>query len=90
MTTRRELLQLMGAGSAGLIAAAAARPLQAQPGSETLPRRQGRSAQGYRPVRTLNGWTLPYRLNNGVKEFHLVAEPVRREMAPGRRANLWG
>ena len=23
-------------------------------------------------VRTLNGWTLPYRLNGDVKEFHLV------------------
>ena len=90
MTTRRELLQLMGAGSAGLIAAAAARPLQAQPGSETLPRRQGRSAQGYRPVRTLNGWTLPYRLNNGVKEFHLVAEEIEHEFAPGSRARCWG
>ncbi len=39
---------------------------------------------------TLNGWTLPWRLNNGVKEFHLVAEPVVREMAPGFKAHLWG
>ena len=44
----------------------------------------------YRPVVTLNGWTLPWRMVNGVKEFHLVAEPVRREMAPGMVANLWG
>jgi hypothetical protein len=29
-------------------------------------------------------------MNNGVKEFHLVAEPVVREMAPGMKANLWG
>ena len=27
----------------------------------------------YNPVVTLNGWTLPWRMNNGVKEFHLVA-----------------
>ena len=27
----------------------------------------------YTPVTTLNGWTLPWRLNEGVKEFHLVA-----------------
>ncbi|MDX0998834.1 copper oxidase, partial [Sinorhizobium medicae] len=32
----------------------------------------------YNPVVTLNGWTLPHRMNNGVKEFHLVAEPVER------------
>jgi FtsP/CotA-like multicopper oxidase with cupredoxin domain len=44
----------------------------------------------YHPVVTLNGWSLPWRMNNGVKEFHLVAEPVRREMAPGMVANLWG
>ena len=36
----------------------------------------------YQPVVTLNGWTLPHRMNNGVKEFHLVAEPVEREMSP--------
>jgi manganese oxidase len=44
----------------------------------------------YRPVVTLNGWTLPFRLNQGVKEFHLVAEPVVREMAPGFNVNMWG
>ena len=32
----------------------------------------------YQPVVTLNGWTLPWRMNAGVKEFHLVAEPVVR------------
>jgi FtsP/CotA-like multicopper oxidase with cupredoxin domain len=44
----------------------------------------------YNPVVTLNGWSLPWRVNNGVKEFHLVAEPVVRELAPGMKANLWG
>ncbi|MFJ2987422.1 multicopper oxidase family protein [Collimonas sp. NPDC087041] len=44
----------------------------------------------YQPVVTLNGWTLPWRMNNGIKEFHLVAEPVVREIAPGMKANLWG
>ena len=44
----------------------------------------------YNPVVTLNGWTLPWRMNAGVKEFHLVAEPVVREMAPGFKANMWG
>ncbi len=44
----------------------------------------------YRPVVTLNGWTLPPRMNGGVKEFHLVAEPVVRELAPGTAAHLWG
>ena len=44
----------------------------------------------YQPVVTLNGWTLPWRMKNGVKEFHLVAEPVVREIAPGMKAHLWG
>ena len=41
-------------------------------------------------VRTLNGWTLPYRMNNGVKEFHLVAEEIEHEFAPGSKAICWG
>jgi FtsP/CotA-like multicopper oxidase with cupredoxin domain len=44
----------------------------------------------YKPVFTLNGWTLPWRMKNGAKEFHLVAEPVLREIAPGMTARLWG
>ncbi|MDO9479938.1 MAG: copper oxidase, partial [Hydrogenophaga sp.] len=44
----------------------------------------------YNPVVTLNGWTLPWRMNQGVKEFHLVAEPVVREVSPGFKVNMWG
>ncbi|WP_440963172.1 multicopper oxidase family protein [Massilia sp. GER05] len=44
----------------------------------------------FNPVVTLNGWSLPWRMNNGVKEFHLIAEPVVREFAPGMKVNLWG
>ncbi|GAB3467699.1 copper oxidase [Massilia terrae] len=44
----------------------------------------------FNPVVTLNGWSLPWRMNNGVKEFHLVAEPVVREFAPGMKVKLWG
>lgn len=48
------------------------------------------NGRAYNPVVTLNGWTAPWRMKNNAKEFHLVAEPVRREMAPGMIANLWG
>ncbi|MCI0598534.1 MAG: multicopper oxidase domain-containing protein, partial [Beijerinckiaceae bacterium] len=44
----------------------------------------------YNPVVTLNGWTLPWRMNGDWKEFHLVAEPVVREFAPGMKVHLWG
>src|SRR5207237_7789573 len=48
------------------------------------------SGPDYRPVVTLNGWTLPWRINGDWKEFHLVAEPVEREFAPGMTTHLWG
>ncbi|MFA6264230.1 MAG: copper oxidase [Pseudolabrys sp.] len=44
----------------------------------------------FHPVVTLNGWSLPWRMNGDWKEFHLVAEPVQREFAPGMTARLWG
>lgn len=44
----------------------------------------------FNPLVTLNGWSLPWRMKDGVKEFHLVAEPVVREIAPGMNARLWG
>jgi manganese oxidase len=49
-----------------------------------------KSGPEYQPVVTLNGWTLPWRMNGEWKEFHIVAEPVVREIAPGMRAHLWG
>lgn len=48
------------------------------------------SGPDYNPVVTLNGWTLPWRMNGEWKEFHLVAEPVEREFADGMKAFLWG
>jgi manganese oxidase len=48
------------------------------------------SGPDYQPVVTLNGWTLPWRMNGDWKEFHLVAEPVVREFAPGMKGHLWG
>jgi FtsP/CotA-like multicopper oxidase with cupredoxin domain len=58
--------------------------------ASTMPPLEPSNGRPYRPVVTLNGWTLPWRMNGGVKEFHLVAEPVVREMAPGFKAHLWG
>lgn len=45
---------------------------------------------GYTPVVTPNGSTLPWKMVDGVKEYHLVAEPVKREFAPGMTVNCWG
>jgi manganese oxidase len=48
------------------------------------------SAQQYVPVVTPNGSTLAYTMKNGVKEYRLVAEHVKREFAPGMVVNAWG
>jgi FtsP/CotA-like multicopper oxidase with cupredoxin domain len=45
---------------------------------------------GHAPVVTPDGRTLEYRLVDGVKEFHLVAEEIDHEFAPGLRGKCWG
>ena len=50
----------------------------------------GEPGRDYTPVHTPNGATLPYRVVDGVKVFHLVAEPVDHEFMPGLRAQCWG
>ena len=42
------------------------------------------------PVTMPNGSTLPWKLVNGVKVYHLVAQPFTHEFAPGLRAECWG
>src|SRR5215472_1708804 len=49
-----------------------------------------RAAEGYMPVVTPNGATLPWTNDGGVKVFRLVAEPVKREFAPGMVVDCWG
>jgi FtsP/CotA-like multicopper oxidase with cupredoxin domain len=44
----------------------------------------------YRPVITPNSGTLPWKMVDGVKVFHLVAEPVTHEFTPGLMAECWG
>ncbi len=41
-------------------------------------------------VVTPNGSTLPWRVVDGVKVGHLIAEAVEHEFAPGMRATVWG
>ena len=95
MITRRNFF--MNAGAVALSAAAVSRVGAASlpeavsmAGAETKAPPPPPNGRPYNPVVTLNGWSLPWRMNNNVKEFHLVAEPVVRELAPGMQANLWG
>jgi FtsP/CotA-like multicopper oxidase with cupredoxin domain len=50
----------------------------------------GEAGRDYTPIITPNGSTLPWKLVNGVKVFHLIAEPLRHEFAPGLLAECWG
>ncbi|MBK8018109.1 MAG: copper oxidase [Betaproteobacteria bacterium] len=83
-------LAVLGAGAVSRAALAALPEAHQQTSPDTQVPRAPLDEQSYRPVVTLNGWTLPWRMNAGWKEFHLVAEPVVREIAPGMKANLWG
>ena len=94
MKTRRNFLSTTGALlGAALVTRAQAAGIPEAPSqnhANTQPPLSPPNGPPYNPVVTLNGWTLPWRMKNGWKEFHLVAEPVVREIAPGMKANLWG
>jgi FtsP/CotA-like multicopper oxidase with cupredoxin domain len=93
MVTRRRLftgMAALAAASLGKSALAALPEIISSTATHTRTPLAPPNGRPYRPVATLNGWTLPWRLRDGVKEFHLVAEPVVREIAPGMKANLWG
>jgi manganese oxidase len=97
LLSRRQMLSGGGAITAAVAAASVSRVALAalpepvmQSQANTMPPLVPSTGRPYNPVVTLNGWTLPWRMNNGVKEFHLVAEPVVREMTEGFKAHLWG
>jgi len=65
---------------------------QNPPGDTAAPpdNRHAGGAAGFTPVVTPDGSTAPYKLVDGVKVFHLVAEPCKREFAPGLVVDCWG
>ena len=89
--SRRQFFAGAAASVAGLAVARSALAGLPEPviqtSVETAPPLIPTTGRPYNPVVTLNGWTLPWRMNDGVKEFHLVAEPVVREVA-GRRVGF--
>ncbi len=50
----------------------------------------GMPGRDYQPTLTPGGSTLPWRVVDGAKVYHLVAEEVDHEFAPGLRALCWG
>lgn len=90
MLNRRSLLSAASLAAVSKAALAGLPEPVIQTSPDTQPPLQPPTGRPYNPVVTLNGWTAPWRMRDGVKEFHLVAEPVLREMAPGFSARLWG
>mgnify|MGYP000057619839 CR=1 FL=1 len=95
MTSRRDFFKqagmvALGASAISRVGAASLPELVVSSSAKTAPPPLPSNGRPFQPVVTLNGWSLPWRMNQGVKEFHLVAEPVVRELAAGMKANLWG
>ena len=94
MTHRRNFFKagaaLVGAAAVSRLSAASLPEAAMQSTAAMQPPPLPPNGRPYNPVITLNGWSLPWRMKDKVKEFHLVAEPVVREIAPGMKANLWG
>ena len=99
MSDRRSFLQTALSLGAGAFASAKAFP---SPQSEhhqmqmghgmQMPAKKGRGSGVAHPVlvETPDVPQLPWQLLNGAKEFHLVAEPVKRLLIPGREMEVWG
>jgi manganese oxidase len=99
---RRSFLQgaaIFGAGIFGTRAVAAQKgeqneheKMQMPPGMNMDHSKMAMHKNGtaFLPVVTPDVPDLPFELDNGVKVFHLVAEPVKHEIIPGKVVNLWG
>lgn len=59
-------------------------------GREVEPLSPGQPGRDYTPVITPDGEALPFRIVDGVKVFHLVAEEVEHEFVAGLGARCWG
>ena len=69
-----------GAGAAALAQAAKGQHAHSGPANSGAPI----------PVVTPDIEDLPFTMENGVKVFHLIAEPVKQTVIPGRVFDLWG
>lgn len=100
--SRRDFLRLGLGTAAGLVATTAvATPQhghhhhsQPQPPApvrrKTPPPARPRPQQPFVPVETPDLAKLPWRMEGGVKVFHLVAEVVQTQFVPWKTASTWG
>src|SRR5687767_3392606 len=59
-------------------------PIDVKPLPPVLP------GKGYKPVVVPNGRALPFKVVDGVKVFHLIAEEIEHAFDSGLRAKCWG
>jgi len=93
MKNRRDFLRNTFGLGAGLIAAPRVFAAQQKSGSGMDMEHMGHSPQRIGrivPVETPDVPQLPWRMVDGAKELHLVAEPVKRRLMPGRDMEVWG
>ena len=92
--TRRGMLAggaaLAMAGKAALAAETPHVHGHAAPTAPARPGQPGLPGQDYTRVITPNGVSLAWKLVDGVKVYHLVAEEFEHEFAPGLKATCWG
>ncbi len=65
-------------------------PLELPPPAATVAIPKPPAGERYTPVIVPDGHTLPFEKRGGVKVFHLVAEPIRHQIAPGLDIEAWG
>jgi manganese oxidase len=99
---RRSFLQsaaIFGAGILGARAGSAQTDEQNKNGKMQMPSgasmnhgemQMHKGGTSFLPVVTPDVPDLPFEMDNGVKVFHLIAEPVKQEIIPGKIVNLWG
>ena len=92
MLTRRQILisALTSLAGGTLLKRAEAATQKNEKHPHAKPASKNTGNTHYKPVVTPNGSTLPYRMKNGVKEFHLIAEPIEREFGPDMKVKCWG
>jgi FtsP/CotA-like multicopper oxidase with cupredoxin domain len=90
MLTRRKLIAGSAAATSAALLTARARRAAAQAAAARPAPAQASSSAGATPVETPNGSTLAYKERDGVKIYHLTAQPISHEFMPGLRADCWG
>jgi manganese oxidase len=94
MKNRRDFLKNTFGLGAGLAAKPRLFANPAQVSGQSMDMEQmGHTTQrssGTVAVETPDVAQLPWTMSGGAKEFHLIAEPVKQELMPGKIVNLWG